>query len=89
MQAVTITQITPPELTVLIRESVKDELNRTPAPSKPDELLTRAQVAEMLDVDLSTLHLWAKRGKLIPVGIGNRVYYRRSDIEAALVPLNT
>ncbi len=61
------------------------ELKENFEPVKPTEYLTRNEVAEMLKVDLSTLWLWQKKGKLIPVGLGNRVYYRRSDIEAALI----
>lgn len=56
-----------------------------------DELLSRQEVAKMLKIDLSTLHHWAKSGKLIKYGIGNRVYFKRSEIESALVeiePLN-
>lgn len=56
-------------------------------PKKPAEYLTRNEVAELLKVDLSTLWNWQKKGKLIPVGLGNRVYYKRSDIEAALITL--
>jgi hypothetical protein len=63
------------------------ELKQNFEPKVPTEYLTRNEVAEMLKVDLSTLWLWQKKGKLIPVGIGNRVYYRRSDIESALVDL--
>jgi hypothetical protein len=58
-------------------------------PKQPDDLLTRAQAAQLLSVDLSTLHNWNKSGKLRPLGLSGRVYYRRSDIEAALTPLNS
>jgi hypothetical protein len=57
-------------------------------PVQPAEYLTRQQVAKMFDVDLSTIHNWCKSGKLKPLGIGSRVYFLRSDIEACLIPLN-
>lgn len=57
-------------------------------PAEPEELLTREQTAKKLKVDLATLHRWSKSEKLKPVGIGHRVYYRLSDIEKALIPLN-
>lgn len=63
------------------------ELKQNFEPKSPVEYLTRNETAEMLKVDLSTLWLWQKKGKLIPVGLGNRVYYRRCDIENALVLL--
>lgn len=56
-------------------------------PKEPTEYLTRAEASELLKCDLSTLWNWQQKGKLIPVGIGNRVLYKRSDIEAVLVPL--
>jgi excisionase family DNA binding protein len=55
-------------------------------PKAPAELLTRNEVAEMLKCDLSTIHNWTKKGKLIPYGIGNRVYYKRTEVEAVLKP---
>ena len=38
--------------------------------------------------DLSSLWLWTKKGKLISYGIGNRIYYKRSEIESAIICLN-
>jgi len=57
-------------------------------PIQPAEYLTRQQVSKMFDVDLSTVHNWSKSGKLKPLGIGSRVYFLRTDIEASLIPLN-
>jgi predicted DNA-binding transcriptional regulator AlpA len=68
-------------------ENQLKELKENFEPKVPSEYLTRNEVAEMLKVDLSTLWNWQKKGKLIPVGLGNRVYYKRSDIEAALITL--
>ena len=56
-------------------------------PKEPVEYLTRKEVAAMLKCDLSTLHNWVIKGKLIPYGIGNRVYFKRQEIEQVLVPL--
>lgn len=60
------------------------ELKQSFEPKAPTEYLTRNEVAEMLKCDLSTLWNWAKKGKLIPYGIGNRVYYKRSEVENAI-----
>jgi predicted site-specific integrase-resolvase len=35
----------------------------------------------MLDVDRSTLYRWKKRGYLVPIQIGGKVRYKRSEIE--------
>lgn len=65
-----------------------DELKRQFQPKEPVELLTRNEVKDLLKVDLSTVHNWTKRGKLKAYGLGNRVYYKRSEVEEAIKPLN-
>lgn len=52
------------------------------------EYLTRAEVAKLLKCDISTVHNWTKKGKLIAYTKGNRVYYKLSEIEESMVPLN-
>ncbi len=54
--------------------------------TKP-EYLTRRDLASLLDIDISTVHNWSKRGILNPYGIGGRVYYKRSEVEAAIIEL--
>ncbi len=44
----------------------------------------RQKVAEILDVDLSTLHRWAKRGLLVPIEIGGKRRYKMSDVRRML-----
>ena len=57
-------------------------------PKEPEEYLSRIEVKNLLKIDLSTLWSWTKKGKLKAYGIGNRVYYKRSEIEANLIPIN-
>lgn len=64
------------------------DLKQNFEPKEPPEYLTRAEVAKMLSVDLSTIHNWCVKKKLKPLGLGSRVYFLRSDIEAVLIPLN-
>lgn len=92
IKTIQITQLSPEQFEESIRnavksqfESLKKEIN--PVKSK-EEYLSRREVADLLKIELSTLHNWCKKGKLEPYGIGNRVYFLRSDIEKALVPLN-
>lgn len=65
------------------------ELKQNFEPKTPIEYLTRNEVAEMLKCDLSTLWNWNKKGKLIPYGIGNRVYYKRHEVESAILKLRS
>lgn len=60
-----------------VREVIKTE-------KKQDELLSRYQVAELLSVTLVTLWHWEKKEILVPLKIGSKVRYRRSDVEKAM-----
>ena len=84
-------QYTPEQLQSEISNGVKiqlEEFLKHFKPVQPAEYLTRQQVAQMFDVDLSTVHNWSKNGKLKPLGLGSRVYFLRTDIEACLITLN-
>lgn len=75
-----------------LRRSWIEDLNQLKEDLRPkatEEYLTRNEVAQMLKVDLSTIHLWTKDGKLKRYGIGKRVYYKRSEIEKALIQIKT
>ena len=50
-------------------------------PKEPTEYLTRSEVCKLLKIDLSSLHRWRKEGKLPSYGMGNRVYFKRSEVE--------
>jgi excisionase family DNA binding protein len=76
------------ELLQAIRAIVREELEEIKLnfqPKQPEEYLTRAEVVKLLKIDLSTVHNWAKKGKLLRYGIGNRVYFKRSEIEEAMI----
>jgi hypothetical protein len=91
MSAIQFVATSPQDLKNEITADVKvilDDFLKHFKPVQPAEYLTRQQVAQMFDVDLSTVHNWSKSGKLKPLGIGSRVYFLRTDIEACLIPLN-
>ncbi len=91
MQTVQFIQTTPQELQNQITEGVKTQLQeflKLYKPKQPNDYLTRQQVAQMFNVDLSTIHNWCKSKKLNPLGLGSRVYFLRSEIEQSLKPLN-
>ena len=45
---------------------------------------TPKQVAEILNVDVSTLWRWRKQGYLVPIGVGGKRKYRMSDVKQIL-----
>ena len=88
-QSLTFDQL-PSEILSLRNEvlELKNLVLSLTAPQQPAQYLTRQNLANMLSVDISTIHNWCKSGKLKPLGIGSRVYFLLSDIEASLIPLN-
>jgi excisionase family DNA binding protein len=69
-----------------IQNQIRD-LKESFEPKHPTQYMTRNEVAEMLKCDLSTLWHWQKKGKIKPYGIGNRIYFKRDEIEEAIISL--
>lgn len=88
MSQILLNQITPEQLEKQIIDGVKNQLNALIEhfqPKEPTEYLTRHEVANLLKVDISTVHNWTKNGKLTSYNMVGRVYYKRSEIEAAMI----
>ncbi len=88
-KATILHEFSPEQITSLFEglQNQLTELKTNFQPTKPTEYLTRNEVAEMLKCDLSTLWNWQNKGKITAYGIGNRVYFKRTEIENALVCL--
>ncbi len=83
-------QISPKELQETILAGVKiqlEQLKKEFTPKQPTEYLTRAAVSELFSVDPSTVDNWARSKKLIRHCIGNRVYFKRSELEQSLITI--
>lgn len=65
-----------------IIRAFKEYLN-PPKASDPD-MFSRKQTAKMLCISLPTLHDWTKEGLIRAYRIGNRVLYKKEDINNAL-----
>lgn len=81
---------TPEKLTEGIVKRFEEKLNQLKEafqPKEPTEYMTRNEVKDMLHVDLSTVHNWTKKGKLKAYGIGNRIYYKRDEVEQSITPI--
>jgi len=57
-------------------------------PKEPNIWIGRKEAAEILGVTYPTLLDWNKKNILHPFKIGNRVRYRRNDIEQVLLSSN-
>ena len=60
---------------------LRAELSKEFQPKQPTKYLTRAEVCEILQIDLSTLHRWRKSNIITAYGIENRVYFKRTEID--------
>lgn len=85
-------QVTPLQLEQLITKVVKEqveELQNIFKPKEPLELLSRKETAQLLKINVSTLHNWVSKGVLEPHHVQGRVYFKRSEIEKTFVKLKT
>ncbi len=64
-------------------QEIKDNLK----PKEQTKYLSRNEVAEMLGINVSSLHNWTKKGILQAYQIGGRIYYKREELEEAIVKL--
>lgn len=64
-----------------------EDLKKSNQPITPNEYMSRKEVCKMLGINLSTLWVWTNKGKLKSYGIGNRVYYKRAEVDAAVIGL--
>lgn len=83
MQAVTITQITPPELELLIESSVRKVLSSSPqkAPDHlADELLTVEETANFLRLSVPTVYGLISKGVIPVMKRSKRCYFLKVEL---------
>ena len=71
-------------------ESLKSELAEIKLnlqPKEPDKYLGRKEVAELLNVNISSIHNYTVKGILTAFQLGGKIYYKKADIEAAMIEL--
>ena len=80
-------EVTPADLKMFAEAIVQrtmaarqEELNAEMRRVAEETWLNTRQVRELLNVCEGTLNLWAKRGYLVPVKVGNKNMYARSDV---------
>ena len=90
MQQLHVTQFSGEELQKRFDNLEKklQEIQKNFEPKLPTEFISRQETADLLKVNLSTIHNYTKQNRLKAYGIGHRVYYKRSEIEEALIKIN-
>lgn len=64
----------------LIRQAVRDEMQSRSSSEDMSPVMSRDDVAKMLDISLPTLNQWEKDGTIPkPKRLGKRVYFIRKD----------
>lgn len=87
--------ISPDEFKALLAEIKMDILeaivsqqnNHTEGSTALDELMTRDETAKYFRVNVTTIRNWTKQNILQKYGVGDRVYYKRIELDAVLVRL--
>ena len=90
MKQMSLFQGTPEDFQEPIIKIIQKEfsiLKKEFQPKEPEEYLTRQQVADLLHIDLSSVHNFRKRGELTAYQIGGRVLFKRSEISAKIIEL--
>jgi excisionase family DNA binding protein len=95
MGTIQFLQVTPNDLAQLISETVKDVVKdallekQQQKPAEGKDLLTRKETSELLQVSLVTVHEWTKTKILTHYKMGNRTYYKRSEVLNKMFNSNT
>lgn len=81
--------ITVDELTTIINENVRTQLvdlkKELLSNNANDDLLTRDETCKLLQIDSSTLWHWTNKGKVKAYKMGQRCYYKRSEIMESFI----
>lgn len=80
------------QLKEIINTTVKNQLNdvfEALKREKNETLLTREETYRLLKIDSTTLWYWTRDGKLKCYAIGNRRYYKKSEVLECLNLLKT
>lgn len=72
------------EANMLLIAEVKRELEQTIADEKAETYLSREKVMEILDIASTTLWRWQRTNYLVPIMVGGKRRYRRSDVKRIL-----
>jgi hypothetical protein len=79
MEHFQLTSLSIEDFREIVSDAIKEQLDKIEL-EPSDQLLTRQALALKLSISLPTLNHYTNEGILISHRIGNRVYYRWSDV---------
>ena len=91
VNSIVLQNVSPEALTKLIKEGVKSELDHFKKEldnqTAKDDLMTREQVLDLLQINASTLWHWQNKGKVIVYKFANKCYYKRTELMSSITPV--
>jgi hypothetical protein len=93
MSSIQFIQVSPTELANLINEGIKENLRDTlkellEQQPNQKELLTRNETKEYFNVSLVTLHSWVNKNIIKKYKVGNKTFFKRSELETVVANSN-
>ena len=90
--SILIQNVSPEQFTELLTNVFKTQLEdfkkEFTTQTENDDLMTREQVLELLQINASTLWHWQNKGRITVYKFANKCYYRRSELMNTITPLN-
>ena len=77
------------DLENLIRNCIREELKEMTSQGENAELLKANEVCEYLRISKVTLYKWLKQGKITGYHLGTRLFFKRTDVDNALIKQET
>jgi hypothetical protein len=81
--------LTPEAISEIVKNGVKSELKEFKKEfsiqNQPEDLLTREQVLDLLQINPTTLWHYQNKGKIPFYKLANKCYYKRSEIMDSLI----
>lgn len=87
METIEFYRTTPEELSKLISEGINqqlEELKATIQQPTANDYLTRKEVKDLLSTSYPTIHGWISKKILKAYKVGNRTYFKRSEIDSII-----
>jgi excisionase family DNA binding protein len=85
MKNLILTGVTLDELLFRIEQVIEAKFSALPHQTESQsDYITRKEVIKILKISLPTLHDWTKQGWLQSYKIGNRVLYRKVEVEESV-----
>jgi hypothetical protein len=74
-------------ITNVFKTQLQDFKKELSSQTANDDLLSREQVLELLQINASTLWHWQNKGRITVYKFANKCYYKRSELMATITPL--